>query len=63
MKVEIIFGLIMILITLLYITFGVKENSSKVMRVGQNGDATSGVLEEKKEKFASLEIEDNKQDK
>jgi len=53
----------MILITLLYITFGVKENSSKVMRVGQNGDATSGVLEEKKEKFASLEIEDNKQDK
>lgn len=45
MKIEIGFGLIMILITLLYITFGIIENSSKMMKVGSNADATSGVLQ------------------
>jgi hypothetical protein len=34
-------------ITLLYITFGIQENASKVMKVSRDNDATSGVLQQK----------------
>lgn len=63
MKVVLIVGIILILVSLLYLALATQEGSPKVIKVGQSNAVNNGVLENKKEAEKEDEIDDEESKK